>query len=244
MVNEPNVELHVARTDPDQSRAKKTSLMFSTCYGIAKMLNATYRGPDPNNPLPLTGRKPLRLLGPATAGLGSSNPYAFTRQLLTALKAEEKAKRFHLKTNIFAWSHHNYEDVAAGMPLRGSSAQRIRGILKGTWGGYLSTLTDPHIFLTEGGYHRPDGTIENTIASRHQDDTQTRDLKQSIMRLKNSKGAGGPGAGIEMFTNFLFYTAPQYDSGLCRPSLNKKPPPPPSFASFKRPAYAVWKDDF
>lgn len=239
VVNEPNAELQLAPTDPDQSRAKKTALMFSTCYGIAKMLNATYRGPDPTNLLPLTGSRPLRLMGPATADFESLNPYAFTRELLTALTAEEKANRFHLKNNIFAWSHHNYEDVSRGMPLRGSSAQRIRGILEGIWGGYLSSLTDPHIFLTEGGSHRPNGMIP----SRQHDDTQNRDLEQSIMRLKNDRGAGGPGAGIEMFTNFLFYSAPQYDSGLCRPSLSK-PPPPPSFASFKRPAYAVWRDHF
>ncbi len=239
VVNEPNHELHVDPTDPDQSAAHKTALMFSTSYGIANFLNAHYRGPDPAHPLPLTGKRPLRLLGPATAAVGNFS--AFTRSLLTDLKAEAEAKpkRFNLTSNIFGWSHHNYIDVKHGMPTRGNSAQQVRSVLNGTWGGYPSpSVNDPRIYLTEGGYSR-----SGAPTSAAQDRVQKIRMARAISRLKNNTGPGQPGDGIEMFTNFLFYTATQFDSGLCRPAPT---PPPPTIdpASFERPAYDVWKTPF
>lgn len=157
------------------------------------------------------------------------------------------------KSTIFGWSHHNYKDVANRMPLSpatnanpstGNRAQLVRKILTGTWGGYPSTsVNHPLIYLTEGGYHRPNGTPN----SASQDTIQKSDLARAISRLKNDTSAGEPGNGIEMFTNFLFYTdmylGVGYDSGLCRPAP-LVPPYPTSFGSYERPAYGTWKTSF
>jgi len=243
VVNEPNLECH-----PQTNAAHKTALMFNTCHGIARYLNSrkTVNGQ-------LTGSRPLRLLGPATADADPSANVTsydtFAGQLLDALQQ----LNFNFKSNIFGWSHHNYADVKNRMPMQGSRAQRLRSVLAGRWGGYPSpSVNDPFIHLDEGGYVRPKGTRDST----DRDKTQNSDLARAIKRLKSNTGAGQPGDGIAMFTNFLFYTDMYFqsgtngtgwtgfDSGLCKQAPKPPNSPPADPTALERPAYGTWKTQF
>jgi len=250
MVNEPNYECH-----PQSLAPRRTAQMFATALRVAKRLNAN-KAVNGHK----TRSRPLRLLGPATSDYGGANTerhtdYAkFTSRLLSELRHINFPLHPppHRADYIFAWAHHNYLDVRDGTlikvatsdkPYDGNRAQLVRKLLTGTWAGYPSpSVKDPRIYLTEGGFYRGAYT---TIADPVLDERQRRLLARAIRRLKTLTGSGQPGDGIEMFTQFLFYTTLQYDSGLCRdvpdPAI---PPSPPPFASFERPAYTVWKDNF
>lgn len=159
----------------------------------------------------------LSLMGPATADI--PNYAEFTHDLLKTLKKNG----FNTGTDIVLWSHHNYSDVADGVHLHDSRTQTVRRLMKNHW-------RSRNIYLTEGGFHRP----ANRIDSARFDSIQATKLGISIRRLKMNR-VGFPGEGVKMFTNFLFYSAPQWDSGLLRVR------PDPAQAPVARPAYLIWK---
>jgi hypothetical protein len=238
VVNEPNSECHPADVAP-----ARTAAMFSTAHGVANYLNVNKRQYDLS-----TGPRPLRLLGPGTSDSSRSDadhaPYdTFTADLL----AELGANSFPLTSAIFGWSHHNYTDVANQMPLSpatsadptdGNRAQLVRSLLTGIWAGYPSqSVADPHIYLTEGGYHRATGTPTTDAA---QDAIQASSLAQAISALTGNTGPGEPGDGIELFTNLFFDTNSFFDSGLCRQASDPLYPSGPGKGTRRRPAYFVW----
>lgn len=105
----------------------------------------------------------------------------------------------------FVWSHHNYADVEQNTASRMVAVrQRLQAY---GWRGWRGERSDvPNMWLTEGGTRLPQvGGNTATQASR---------IQANWQRLG---GYSGDSAGIEMWTQYLVYTDPSYDSGLLGP---------------------------
>jgi hypothetical protein len=126
----------------------------------------------------------------------------------------------------FAWTHHNYRDVTfdqgAGTtaPDAGTVAARAtntaadtrRRLVAGGWSGWpAGDPANPGIMLTEGGVTLQSiGTnwgITDPVAQRNK---QADLIQRSWARMTSA----GEGAGIEVASNYLWYTDPNFDSGL------------------------------
>lgn len=147
--------------------------------------------------------------------------------------------------------------AAVGVTDRyGPTTQGVRDLLRGGgtakksgaswWRGYRSerSTPDPALWLTEGGGRlerlqgwAPGGNSDSdqTVAKR----TQARVITKSIAALQRQR-PGQPGAGVEMFTNFLFYDEPFVNhSGLCN-SYPGTGGSQESSAGYERPAFTSW----
>jgi hypothetical protein len=162
---------------------------------------------------------PVVLAGPALADARGYDAYA--DRLLAALDANG-----FVPGAKFAWTHHNYADVAYGT----SRAADMRRRLVGRWAGWPDgDAGNPQLLVTEGGVTLP------TIARRYRlADPQAQRAKQAELLTDAWRRltTGGEGEGIAMVTQYLFYTDPNYDSGLCEATDAGGGP---------RPAYAAWK---
>lgn len=142
----------------------------------------------------------------------------------------------------FAWSHHNYTDVtydqgagttspdAATRTRTTNYAADVRRRLVGRWAGWPNAdAANPAVFLTEGGV-----TLTNVAARWGIADAAGQRTKQADLVNRSWQRMAGAteGAGIQMTSNYLFYSDVNFDSGLCEPSEN---------GGAKRPAYATWK---
>jgi hypothetical protein len=161
---------------------------------------------------------PVVLAGPATAdGRGYDR---FTDRLLDALDA-----RGFVAGPRFAWTHHNYADVAYGT----SRAADVRRRLVGRWAGWpAGDAGAPQILITEGG------VTLRTIA-RHLGiaDTVAQRAKQGELLTAAFERLTGPeGAGVALVTQYLFHTDPRYDSGLCETAER---------GGARRPAFEAWR---
>ena len=163
----------------------------------------------------------------------------FTDLLLAELAAQ-KVK----VTRRVAWSHHNYTDVtydqgpnstapdAATEPTRQiNRAADVRRRIVGKFSGWPNgTVAAPAVFLTEGGV-----TLKN-IAARYgiADAVGQRAKQADLIRRNWARMAtdSGDGAGISLVSNYLFYTDPNFDCGLCD-TLEA--------GGAKRPAYNAWR---
>jgi hypothetical protein len=143
----------------------------------------------------------------------------------------------------FAWSHHNYTDVTydqgAGstFPTAATDTTRLtnraadtRRRLVGRWAGWpAADAKNPQILLTEGGVTLPNIGARWGIA-----DPAAQRAKQAELLQRNWNRMVGTteGAGIAMLAQYLWYTDPNYDDGLCE-----------TFESggATRPAYKTWK---
>jgi hypothetical protein len=139
----------------------------------------------------------LVLAGPGTSDVRG---YAgFTDRLLDALDA-----RGFVAGPRFAWTHHNYADVAYGT----NRAADVRRRLVRRWAGWpAGDAGAPQLLITEGGVtlttvERRLG-IADPIAQRAK---QAELLRAAYERLD---------PGVALTTQYLFYTDPRYDSGLC-----------------------------
>jgi hypothetical protein len=108
---------------------------------------------------------------------------------------------------------------------------RARLVARG-WAGWPNgSSTDPGLLLTEGGV-----TLASIAsASRWNISDRTAQLaKQAELLQRNwdRMNAGPDSAGISMVSQYLWYTDPNYDSGLCDTSES---------GGAKRPAYATWR---
>src|SRR3954453_13723887 len=130
----------------------------------------------------------------------------------------------------FVWTHHNYTDVtfdqgagttapdAATTPRPTSfAADMRRRLIASGWAGWpAANPADPWIMLSEGGvtiqsirsstrWSIPDG---NAAAQR---------AKQAelIRRAWDRMASTADGTGIAVASNYLWYTDPNFDSGLC-----------------------------
>jgi len=161
----------------------------------------------------------LVLAGPGTSDVRG---YAgFTDRLLDALDA-----RGFVAGPRFAWTHHNYADVAYGTRRTAD----VRRRLVGRWAGWpAGDAGAPQLLITEGGV-----TLQ-TIARRLgiADPAAQRARQAELLRAAYDRLAGGPdGAGVALVTQYLFHTDPRYDSGLCETAES---------GGARRPAYEAWR---
>ncbi|HEX2127326.1 MAG TPA: hypothetical protein VHF45_12300 [Thermoleophilaceae bacterium] len=151
---------------------------------------------------------------------------------------------FDESDGLVGWSHHNYIDVEheritvynaneSGGIITGystpnnasnghNSARVVREWLRGNWRGWPN-VNNPGLILTEGGARV---TIKNSLDQRVTY-VGTAGQRDKIKRLWNRYWNGwdpaelypatdGPlSHGIKMFTNYLFWSHPNYDTGLC-----------------------------
>ncbi|MDX6723691.1 MAG: hypothetical protein QOD73_2095 [Solirubrobacteraceae bacterium] len=145
----------------------------------------------------------------------------------------------------FAWTHHNYTDVtfdqgagttapdAATVPARTTNnAADMRRRLVGNWAGWpAGDASDPWVMITEGGV-----TMASLASAARWNiaDPAARLAKQAELIRRNWDRMAtdtGDGAGIAMVCNYLWYTDPNFDSGLCDDLAS---------GGATRPAYATW----
>ncbi len=262
-VNEPNL-IYWPQQAPSTTKDRyargpdtapsRVAEMFTTAKAANDLVNGYLNSiPDPNNPngprIPIADRAKQafsKLLGPALSDQGDkarvvTDYLRFTDELSTTLATHSNGPYVD---PTCGWSHHNYGDVADGAFGPDNRGQRVRATLTGRFAGYPNiAASPPGLWLTEGGYHRNGPKAEE--ASRALDKVQGQKLEAAIKALKSNTGAG---AGIEMFTQFLFYTkGPKeykigaYDSGLCR-GLARGTGSVGKPSSYERPEpYRAWK---
>ncbi len=193
---------------------KAVAQMFATAQTIVERDLAGTRGP--------------LMLGPASEDrLHSANAathsttQAFTHALLRALHGHGFDPT---RTERFAWTHHNYDDftnlrtgapprdLLTPDPKRTNSAALVRAILvKAGWTGYVNEdygEQAPRLWLTEGGVDL--GGLRGVPSRRQAEQAKRLGYMWEVMRRENF----GPedrfiGAGISMFTNWLFYQSVQ-----------------------------------
>ena len=161
---------------------------------------------------------PLVLAGPATSDVRGYGH--FTDRLLDALDA-----RGFVAGPRFAWTHHNYADVAYAT----SRTADVRRRLVGRWAGWpAGDAGDPQILITEGG------VTLRTIARRLgvADPAAQRARQGELVTAAFERLAGPEGAGVALVTQYLFHTDPRYDSGLCETAEE---------GGARRPAFEAWR---
>jgi hypothetical protein len=143
----------------------------------------------------------------------------------------------------FAWTHHNYRDVtfdqgagttapdaATVTRTTNSAADTRRRLIAGGWTGWpAGDAANPGIMLTEGGV-----TLSNIETNWGLTDPTAQRLKQAdlIQRSWARMTSPGEGAGIEVTSNYLWYTDPNFDSGLADAA---------EAGGATRPAYDTWR---
>jgi hypothetical protein len=161
----------------------------------------------------------LVLAGPGTSDVRG---YAsFTERLLDALD-----ERRFVAGPRFAWTHHNYADVAYGT----SRTADVRRRLIGRWAGWpAGDAGAPQLLITEGGVTL--GTIARRLGVA--DPVAQRAKQAELLHAAFARLAGGhDGAGVALVTQYLFHTDPRYDSGLCETAES---------GGKRRPAYEAWR---
>jgi hypothetical protein len=143
-----------------------------------------------------------------------------------------------------AWTHHNYADVtydqgpvstapdAATNPARQPNLAADMGSrLVGRWAGWpTGAAANPQLLLTEGG-----ATLANMLARYGLTDPADQRRKQAELIQRNwdrMVSDTGDGAGIAMISQYLFYSATYFDSGLCEDY---------DAGGATRPSYDTWK---
>jgi hypothetical protein len=160
----------------------------------------------------------LVLAGPGTSDIAGYD--RFTDRLLDALDA-----RGFVAGPRFAWTHHNYADVAYGT----SRTADVRRRLVGRWAGWpAGDGGDPQLLVTEGG------VTLRTIARRLRiaDPAAQRAKQGELLTAAFQRLAGPEGAGVALVTQYLFHTDPRYDSGLCETA---------EVGGARRPAFEAWR---
>jgi hypothetical protein len=161
---------------------------------------------------------PVVLAGPATSDVRGYD--RFTDRLLDSLDAHG-----FVAGTRFAWTHHNYADVAYAT----SRTADVRRRLVGRWAGWpAADAGNPQLLLTEGGV-----TLE-TIARhlRIADPAAQRAKQGELLTAAYERLSGSKGAGVALVTQYLFHTDPRYDSGLCETAAR---------GGGRRPAFEAWR---
>ena len=170
----------------------------------------------------------LVIMGPGTADGDASTRLATSYADVAELVLAELDRLGFAGGANLLWTHHNYADVTydqgagttapdvATNPARAvNRAADTRRRLVGRWAGWpAGHPADPQLFITEGG-----ATLE-TIGARYGiAGAAGRRAKQAdLLRRNRARMASAPeGAGIGMVANYLFYSDPAFDCGLCDP---------------------------
>lgn len=171
----------------------------------------------------------------------------------------------------FGWCHHNYTDAEAQRyqtPYKGSVARPgtkrngyatatngatlVRGLLKAhRWSG-AGGRKSPSLYLTEGGPRLNLLKREKGVTRANVRKVQAERLKLAYDQMNNHPPRGQKyklGDGIALYTNFLFYSESNNDSGLCEvPGTVRRTPspqgndlPPSEAVQYERQAYSTWK---
>jgi hypothetical protein len=197
LTNEPNLQWSSRSVAPATVAA-----MFDTAQRIAGGLGS-----------------PVVLAGP---GLSDVRGYdQFTEALLHALEARGFAAGPH-----FAWTHHNYSDVAYATDRTAD----VRRRLAGRWAGWPEgDAGEPQLLITESGV-----TLRTVARRLGIADPAAQRIKQAdLLRAAWDRLAGrADGGGVALFTQYLFHTDPRYDSGLCETAES---------GGARRPAFAAWR---
>jgi hypothetical protein len=196
LCNEPNLQWSARRVAPEAVAA-----MFATAQRIADDLGSR-----------------VVLAGPGVSDVRGYDD--FTERLL----AELERRRF-VAGPRFAWTHHNYSDVAYAT----SRTADVRRRLVGRWAGWPNgDAGDPQLLITEGG------VTLRTIARRFgvAEPAAQRVKQADLLRAAWERLVDTPdGAGVALVTQYLFHTDPRYDSGLCETAES---------GGARRPAFEAW----
>jgi hypothetical protein len=197
LCNEPNLQWSARRVAPETVAA-----MFATAQRIADDLGSR-----------------VVLAGPGVSDVRGYDD--FTERLLDAL-----ARRRFVAGPRFAWTHHNYSDVAYATKRTAD----VRRRLVGRWAGWpAGDAGDPQLLITEGG------VTLRTIARRLGvlDPAAQRRRQADLLRAAWERLADTPdGEGVALVTQYLFHTDPRYDSGLCETAES---------GGARRPAFEAWR---
>jgi hypothetical protein len=197
LCNEPNLQWSVRRVAPETVAG-----MFATAQSIADDLGSR-----------------VVLAGPGVSDVDGYDH--FTDRLL-----RELARRRFVAGPLFAWTHHNYADVAYAT----SRGADVRRRLAGRWAGWPDgDAGDPRLLITESG------VTLRTVARRHgvADPAAQRVKQADLLRAAWERLAAAPDAGgVALLTQYLFYTDPNYDSGLCETA---------EAGGARRPAFDAWR---
>ena len=195
----------------------------------------------------LAAARPLSplLAGPGCADVTSTNRLSTGYASFAVRFLPELASLGFTAGRQFAYSHHNYTDVtfdqganttapdrATTTRTTNSAADMRRRLVTGNWAGWPNgSSADPGLLLTEGGV-----TLASIASASRWNigDRGAQLAKQAELLQRNWErmNAGPDSAGIAMLSQYLWYTDPNYDSGLCDTSES---------GGAKRPAYATWR---
>jgi hypothetical protein len=195
--NEPNLQWTARRVAPETVAA-----MFVTAQRIAEDVGSR-----------------VVLAGPGVSDVRGHDD--FTERLLVEL-----ARRRFVAGPRFAWTHHNYSDVAYAT----KRAAAVRRRLAGRWAGWPNgDAGDPQLLITEGG------VTLRTVARRFgiADPAAQRVKQADLLRAAWERLADAPdGEGVALVTQYLFHTDPRFDSGLCETAES---------GGARRPAFEAWR---
>jgi hypothetical protein len=200
-VNEPNAQVWPLYSPTGELTIHRVvAQMFQTAQTIAAA----------HQPAPL-------LLGPTTSDTISRSRLAvpfhtFTRELLDELDriGFQPGRRF-------GWAHHNYSDVEHD---HGHGVAKVRDLLHGRWAGWPNAdASNPAILIPEGGARLT--KIASLYPTANPEELQARLIERNWNRMSNQPG-------VAMLGQYLFYSDPTFDCGLCDTD------------GTKRPAYRAW----
>jgi hypothetical protein len=205
-VNEPNAQvwpLYAPGPAGELTVHKVVAQMFQTAQTIAAA----------HQPAPL-------VIGPGTsdttAGSRLSIPFhVFTRALL-----DELDRIGFQPGRGFAWAHHNYTDVERD---QGTRAAKVRDLLSGRWAGWPNAdASNPALLIPEGGARL------TKIARLYSTPTADAALALQARLIERNWSRMSKQPGTAMLGQYLFYSDPTFDCGLCDTDGRK------------RPAYGTW----
>jgi hypothetical protein len=173
---------------------------------VAQMFQTAQTIAAAHRPAPL-------LLGPTTSDTTARSPQSVPFHTFTRALLDELDRIGFQPGRRFAWAHHNYSDVERD---QGTRAAHLRELLRGRWAGWPSAdPSNPAILIPEGGARL------TKIAGAHPEQLQAKLIQRNWSRMSKQPG-------IAMLGQYLFYSDPKFDCGLCDTD------------GTKRPAYRAW----
>lgn len=238
VINEPNYEI-----GPGPVAPQRTALMFKTAYTAVLSVNGKYRG----QPIRLLGPatsdstrtnpahpdyrgftrdllNELKALSfPLNSGIfgWSHHNYKAVENIARAI-APMPASLVNELVNVSRQRHQRHPDKLTPIDkLYGPSTQNVRNILRSYgWRGWGTSGQHPQLFLTEGGVRLNAITYPLRVLSKNQLQAAAVGIAAELLATHRGGTATRPepGQGVEMFTNFLFYSESGNDSGLRNPA--------------------------